>query len=170
LLVVAVLALSGCGGGGKQSAGTTQTHSNLGVLKQLPPRLCPSLSTGDVTRETGISPVNERGLGRFPGSGRLCGSIYFNAAGSLIVQLTEDVGGRAALRKLRSMAEAQFSRADVRLVPAFGAGAFLARRRVLTFLRGGRIVTLQTGYQSDGTLSLTDPELTRLGRLVAARA
>jgi hypothetical protein len=170
LLAVAVLAVAGCGGGSKQSAKATQTQSNVRVPKQLPPKLCSSLSTGDVTRATGISPVHERGLGRFPGSGRLCGTIYFNAGGSLVAQLTEDIGGSAALRQLRSTAEEQFSRAEVRPLPTFGPGAFLARRRILTFLRSGRIVTVQTGYLADGSLSLNVPELTRIGRLVAARS
>ena len=166
LLVVTVLAVAGCGGG-RQSAPPTQTHS--GVQKPLVPELCSSLSAGDVTRVTGISPVNERGLGRFPGSGRLCGTIYFDTAGSLLVQITEDSGDPAALGRLRRAAESQFSRAGVQSMPAFGAGGFLARRRILTFLRGGRIVTLQTGYLADGRLSLTVPQLTRLGRLVAGR-
>jgi hypothetical protein len=167
LLVVTVLAVAGCGGG-KQSAPATQTQS--GVQKPLVPELCSSLSGGDVTRVTGISPVNERGLARFPGSGRLCGTIYFDTAGSLLAQITEDSGELAALRRLRATAESQFSRADVRSMPAFGDGAFLARRRILIFLRGGRIITLQTGYLPDGHLSLTVPQLTRLGRLVAGRA
>jgi hypothetical protein len=165
LLVVAVLALAGCGGGGGQSAVTTQSES--GVRQPLPPKLCSSLSAGDVTRTTGIAPVNQRGLARFPGSGRLCGTIYFDSAGSLVVQITEDAGGAAALRRLRASTEAQFSRADVRSMPAFGGGAFLARKRILAFGRAGRIVTLQTGYRANGQLSLTVAELTRLGRLVA---
>jgi hypothetical protein len=165
-VLVTLLAVAGCGGG-KQAAVTTQTHSS--VPKPLPPRLCSSLNAADVTRVTGTSPVNERGLGRFPGSGRVCGSIYFDSAGSLLVQITEDLGSAAAIRKLRAGAEQQFSRAEVRSVRGFGEGAFLARRRILTFRRGGRIVTLQTGYLADGRLSLNVAELTRLGRLVAGR-
>jgi len=64
----------------------------------------------------------------------------------------------------------QFGRAALRLVPGLGPGAFLARRRIVAFTRGGRIVTLQTGYGSEGRLSLTVGQLTRLARLVAARS
>jgi hypothetical protein len=167
-LLVSVALVAGCGGGGKHSAQSAQTHSS--VPKPLPPRLCASLRAGDVTRVTGVSSVNVRGLGRFPGTGRLCGTIYFDSAGSLLVQITEDVGGATALRRLRTAAEAQFSPVDVHPAPAFGAGAFLARRRVLTFRRGDRIVTLQTGYQPDGQLSLKVAELNGLGRLVRGRA
>jgi hypothetical protein len=167
LLAAAVIAAAGCGGT-KQAASTTTSQS--GVQKPLPPEHCPSLSAKDVTRVTGISSVNVRGLARFRDTGRLCGTIYFGSAGSLLVQLTEDVGAASALRRLRASAVAQFTRADVRPMPEFGDGAFLARRRILAFQRGGRIVTIQTGYQADGRLSLTVGELSRLGRLVAAQA
>jgi hypothetical protein len=168
LLAVAVLTAAGCGGGNKQSAPNRHPYSS--VPKQLAPKLCSSLSAQDVTRVSGITPVNQRGLARLRGSPRLCGTVYFDAAGSLLVQITEDVGGAAALRRLRSTAELQFSRSDVRSVSGLGGGAFLARRRILTFAHNSRVVTLQTGYQADGRLSLTIVELTQLGRLVAGRA
>src|SRR5262249_22987219 len=135
LLVVAALA-AGCGGGNKQSA--PNRHTSSGVPKPLAPKLCPSLNAGDVTHVSGITPVHERGLARFPRSPRLCAPVYSAAAGSLFVQTTEDVGSAAALKGLRTPAEQQSSRADVRSVSGLGGGAFLARRRIVTFEHKGR--------------------------------
>jgi hypothetical protein len=166
LLVVPAIVLAGCSGGGKHASQTqTQSTAPEGALL----KNCSSLGQNDIERVAGISPVNRRHLSSQPGAHLLCGMVFFDGSGDLIVEITETPGGGAALRRLRISSAEQFGRADVRPVSSLGPTAFLARRRILAFARGGRIVKLETGYGSQGTLSLTVDQLTRLARLVASR-
>lgn len=96
--------------------------------------------------------------------------VFFNGSGELMVEIRETPGRAAALRRLRASNAEQFGKDDVRGVSGLGPSAFLARRRILAFARGGRIVHLETGYGSQGQLTLTVDQLTRLARLVASRS
>jgi len=128
------------------------------------------LDEKDIKRVASISPVNTRHLSKLPQTHLLCGTVFFGGSGDLIVEITETPGGGAALRRLRASSVEQFGRAALRAIPGLGPGAFLARRRILAFTRSGRMVTLETGYGSQGRLSLTVDQLTRLARLVASRS
>jgi hypothetical protein len=160
LLVVPLLA--GCGSS-KQSSPTTMTQQGA-VLKS-----CSSLHASDVERVASISPVNRRDLSRQAQAHLLCATVFFDASGDLVVEITEAPGGRAALSRLRASSVDQFGQGALRAMSRLGQGAFLARRRILAFARSGRLVTLQTGYGSQGRLSLTADQLTRLARLAASR-
>jgi hypothetical protein len=167
LLVVPALVLAGCGGSSKHTSSTQaqSTASDGALLKS-----CSSLDENDIERVAGISPVNRRHLSVQPGIHLLCGMIFFASSGDLIVEITETPGGSAALRRLRTSSVEQFGRADVRAVSGLGPAAFVARRRILVFARGGRVVTLETGYGSSGRLTLTVDQLTRLSRVAASRS
>jgi hypothetical protein len=128
------------------------------------------LGEKDIKRVASISPVNRRHLSKLAQTHLLCGTVFFGGSGDLIVEITEASGGVTALRSLRASSVDQFGRAALRAIPGLGSGAFLARRRILAFTRSGRVVTLQTGYGSEGRLSVTVDQLTRLARLVAARS
>ena len=162
LLLVMPALLAGCGSSAKRS----QSASTQGALL----KSCSSLNEKDIKQVAEISPVNRRHLASLPQTRLLCGTVFFGGSGDLIIEITEASGRAPALRRLRASSVDQFGRAALRLVPGLGPGAFLARRRIVAFTRGGRIVTLQTGYGSEGRLSLTVGQLTRLARLVAARS
>jgi hypothetical protein len=128
------------------------------------------LDAKDIEGVTSISPVNKRHLSSQPRAHPLCGMVFFGGSGDLIVEITETPGGAVALRRLRAANVEQFGQSGVRPVSGLGPTAFLARRRILGFARRGRIVKLETGYGSQGQLSLTVDQLTRLARLVASRS
>lgn len=161
MLVMPAL-LAGCGSSPTQS----QSTSPQGALL----KSCSSLDEKDIKRVASISPVNRRHLSKLPQTHLLCGTVFFGGSGDLIAEITEASGGVTALRRLRASSVDQFGRAALRAIPGLGSGAFLARRRILAFTRSGRMVTLETGYGSEGRLSLTVDQLTRLARLVAARS
>jgi hypothetical protein len=164
LLVVPLLA--GCGS--SKQASPTQTQSTTpqgGLLKS-----CPALDEKDVEGVASISPVNSRHLSSQAQADLLCGTVFFDGSGDLVVEITEAPGGKAALSRLRASSVEQFGRAALRAISGLGPGAFLARRRILAFTRRGRLVTLETGYGSQGRLSLTVDQLTRLARLAASRS
>jgi hypothetical protein len=81
------------------------------------------------------------------------------------VEVSEVGGGRAALEALRRTTASDLGRNTVRRLPAFGEGAFVARR-VLAYARGRALVELQTGYSADGRLQLTLGQLARLAEIV----
>jgi hypothetical protein len=162
LLLVTSVLVTGCGSSPRQS----QSTSRQGALL----KGCPSLDERDIKLASGISPVHRRHLSNLQQTGLLCGSIFFGGSGDLIVEVTEASGGVPALRRLRTSSADQFGRAALRRLSGLGPGAFLARRRILAFARSGRVVTLETGYGSEGRLSLTVSQLTHLARLVAARS
>jgi hypothetical protein len=128
------------------------------------------LDEKDIKRVADISPVNRRHLSKLPQTRLLCGTVFFGGSGDLIVEITEAPGGASALRRLHASSVEQFGRSGLRAISGLGPGAFLARRRILAFTRSGRMVTLETGYGSQGRLSLTVDQLTRLARLVASRS
>ena len=161
-LVVPAVVLAGCSGG--HQASPTQSESTPLVQS------CRSLDAKDIERVASISPVNKRHLASQPRAHLLCGMVFFNGSGDLIVEITETTGRTAALRRLRASNVEQFGQDNVRAVSGLGPSAFLARRRILAFARGGRIVNLETGYGSQGQLTLTVDQLTRLARLVASRS
>ena len=75
------------------------------------------------------------------------------------------------LRGLRSI-EAQLVGGEnyVEPAPELGKGAFFARRRVIGFQAGERLITLETGFTQQGTLELTRAQLARLARLIGAHS
>jgi hypothetical protein len=154
--------LAGCGSSATQS----QSASTQGALL----KSCSSLNEKDIKRVADISPVNRRHLANLPQTRLLCGTFFFGGSGDLIVEITEAPGGPAALRRHRASSVGQFGQAAVHAISGLGPGAFLARRRILAFTRSGQVVTLETGYGSEGRLSLTVDQLTRLARLVASRS
>jgi hypothetical protein len=131
---------------------------------------CSSLNKRDVERVASVSPVNGRHLASQPRAHLTCGMVFFDGSGDLIVEITEAPGGIAALRRLRASSTEQFGRAALRAISGLGPGAFLAHRRILAFTHSGRTVRLETGYGSQGRLSLTVDQLTRLARLAASRS
>jgi hypothetical protein len=128
------------------------------------------LDEKDIKRVASISPVNRRHLSKPPQTHLLCGTVFFGGSGELVVEITEAPGGKAALSRLRASSVEQFGRTALRAISGLGPGAFLARRRILAFTRRSRLVTLETGYGSQGRLSLTVDQLTRLARLAASRS
>ena len=161
-LLFVVPLLAGCGS--SKQASPTETTQQGAVLKS-----CSSLDASDIERAVSISPVNRRHLSQAQ-THLLCGTVFFDGSGDLVAELTEAPGGSAALRRLHASSVEQFGRGALRAISGLGPGAFLARRRILAFTRGGRLVTLETGYGSQGRLSLSPDQLTRLARLAASRS
>jgi hypothetical protein len=91
--------------------------------------------------------------------------LFVDSSGQLILQLTEADGGQAALTDLRRTTAAEVGPGAIHPVAKFGPGAFVGSR-VLGFIHGSRLVTLQTGYTTSGELELTPDQLVQLATIV----
>ena len=163
LLILSALVLVACGSGDRQPSPTAGAQ-----IPTLP--RCPSLTETDVRQVSYARPIRSRDVAADPGTADACGTLFIGGAphGSLIVEITESRGGSAELGRFRSAMAQQLGKAAVRPIAGLGSGAFVARR-VVAFARDGRVVKLQTGYGSEGRLTLTAGRLVQLARLVASR-
>lgn len=170
LIASAALLAVGCGGGG--NGGDTEASGGTGstqpAASSQPTKTCASLSASDLARVASIRPSKQEPLAQPPGSNLRCSTLFVDASGQLILELTQAGGGQAALAGLRRGTASDLGAATVRPLPLLGPGAFVARR-VLAFARDGQLVELQTGYSSEGRLQLTTAELMRLATIVASR-
>jgi hypothetical protein len=167
LLLLAPVA-AGCGG-----VKHTSTTAQNAPIVTLPPQHvhgCSFLSTADVIRATGITQMTKQDLAPTQTSKTGCATVFV-VAGYLLLGVAEWKRDALNLHGLRSM-EAQLVGGEryVKPVPELGKGAFLARRRVLGFQVGERLVTLETGFTQQGTLELTPAQLVRLARVVGAHS
>ncbi len=169
MLLAAVLGATcatGCGGGTQASA----TAPSLTPSVERPQHHgCTFLDPGDVVQVTGGDEPKQIDLAPPRGSDQICATAFAGGDGSLVVAVSERKGGGARLRALRQAAIEQFGARSVRDVPALGPGAFVVRARSLTFRRGDRVATVETGYDARGKLALTGAELARLASTVADR-
>lgn len=131
---------------------------------------CGELKSSDIARvapQVGV--LTSQAMTRPRGSSQLCGKVFFDSSGALVVGITQEDEGPRALRSARASGRAQALRQRLRRVPELGAGAFLAGGRILGFARGRRVAILQTGYGEGNALLLSPARLIRLGKVVAAR-
>lgn len=163
LLVLSALVLAACGSRDRQASPTASPE--VATLRR-----CPSLTAADVRHVSSARPVRSQDLARDPGMAERCGTLFIGGSpyGNLIVEIIESHGGSAALRRFRSAMAQELGKTAVRPIAGLGSGAFVARR-VVAFARAGRVVKLQTGYGSEGRLTLTAGRLVQLARLVASR-
>jgi hypothetical protein len=163
LLVVSVLVLAACGSPDRQASPTASPE--VASLRR-----CPSLTAADVMHISSARPIRNQDVAPDPGTAERCGTLFIGGSpyGNLIVEITESDGGSAALGRFRSAMAQELGKAAVRPIAGLGSGAFVARR-VVAFARAGRVVQLETGYGSEGRLTLTAGQLVQLARLVASR-
>ena len=123
------------------------------------------MSTDDVGKLLG-NPAQVRALGSGPGQPITCGSMFFDSSGAIVVVVTQFQGGAVTLRGLRrSDATAQGS---TRPLPALGADAFRAGKRVVVFRHGDTVVRIEAGVSASGSGALTPAQLEALGKTVEA--
>jgi len=151
VVIGSTLVLGGCNGSdGGRKAGPT-THG------------CSTLTAADIAKVTGDTP-QKRDLNPTKGSGIRCSTAFAGAGGSLVLAITEWDGDAKTLHRLRSTYVTRLGAGSVQSVPALGQGAFVARKRVLGFRRRATVTTLETGYDSSGSLVLTLAQLERLAQ------
>jgi hypothetical protein len=171
-IVSIALVTTSCGGS-QPTGGTGATTPNSGSASTHvpngggPTKSCGSLTARDIVHVGSTRPSKEETLANSPGSRLHCSDVFADSSGGLILQLTEARGGRAALIGLRRASASEQGAASIRHLTRLGPEAFVARR-MLGFVRGDQLVTLQTGYSADGKLHLTSAQLVRLAAIVAA--
>jgi hypothetical protein len=146
-VVVGGTTLAACGGGPRHAAD------------------CASLTASEIERVALVQPSRREMLAKAPASRELCSVVFLDSAGALIVQLSVATGGSSALAALRR-GTAEIVATTPRPVPSLGEGAFVAKR-IVGFVRGGRLVELQAGYSAAGRLELSPRELVHLAQVVA---
>jgi hypothetical protein len=152
ILVLALLTVAGCGDDKSEPA----------------TRGCSSLTTADIKQITGAAP-RELKLNPTESADVRCSTAFFSGATALVVGITERDGGARALSRLRAMLVAEHGRASVRPAAGLGEGAFIVEKRILSFRQGDRVVTLETGFDSNGTRLLTPAQLVQLAHVIARR-
>jgi hypothetical protein len=172
-----VLLLAGCGGGTNSagpnaSASTSTAQSKTSTSTPAPTsgqstRNCTALNADDLVRVASLKPSKQGTLAAAPGQSLRCSRLFVDSSGQLILQLTEAGGGRPALTSLRRATAADAGARAIQPVPKLGPGAFVGGR-VLGFILGNRLVTLQTGYTASGMLELSPDQLVRLAAIVRA--
>jgi len=165
-----VLMLAGCGGGTSStepngSASTPAPGGGSAPTSGQSTRNCRALTQNDIVRVASVHPSKQGTLGKAPGGSLDCSTLFVDSSGQLILQLTETDGGRAALTGLHRATAAEVGAAAIRPVGSLGPGGF-AGGRVVGFMRGNRLVTLQTGYTATGQLELSPDQLVRLATIV----
>jgi hypothetical protein len=169
-LAAGLLALAGCGSSHHQppapspTPAPTQTGSTGGGTH------CAGLSTAAIQRLTAAGRVTAQDLAPDPGTRRFCGTAFVDGSGGLIVQVKAAAGSAADLRRSARFAATSAGGARperIRPLAGFGAGAWLAGRRVIGFRRAGRVVTVETGYNTAGRLSVPVRRLKGIARAAA---
>jgi hypothetical protein len=112
------------------------------------------------------APARVEALALTKGSHLTCSALFIDAAGGLVLELTETRGGPRQLAESRLAAQATLGR--VRTLTHGGPGYIASRE--LAFLRHGQLVTLSTGYTTSGQVQLTSTQLMRLASLLARRS
>jgi hypothetical protein len=161
VVVASVLTAAGCGDGGRRES------SHAPSAAQQTARGCTFIDPEDVARVSGGGSVERRDLAGYEGV--VCSTAFASGAGALVASVTELEGGTKALRRLRTAKIAELGAAAIRWQTGLGGDAFLARKRYLAFGHGDRVVVVQTGYDNQGKLVLSVPQLLRLARLVARK-
>jgi len=175
-LLAAALLVCGCGGGGSSGHTTSVGDATTSPPPQTtgptgpPSRRCGGLSSATVARIAGLASVTAQALAPDPRDKQACGTIFIDGTGSLVVQVTARPGGATDLRQAARVAAASggASPLHVRSLAGLGSGAFIAGKRVIGFRRGGRVITVQTGYDRSGRLSVGPAQLARLARTAGA--
>jgi hypothetical protein len=169
VLATAAVALGGCGGskGGAPPATAGPSSTAAGSP---PVASCVGLTPDRVARLAGLGSVNARPVVSPPGSRQRCGTIFFDDAGGLVLQVRAATGDVADLKKAAELAVSAGGATPERLRPlqGLGRGAFMSGRRLIGFHRAGQVVTVETGYTSAGQLALDARRLTTLARAAAA--
>jgi hypothetical protein len=158
--VASMLIVAGCGGGGRESPSASSAAQRTA-------RGCAFVDPEDVARVAGAASVERRDLAGYEGV--VCSSAFAGGAGELVASVTELEGGAEAMKRLRAAKTAELGAASVRTEAGLGGEAFLARKRYLAFRHDDRIVVLEAGYDPQGRLTLSVPQLGRLARLIAGR-
>lgn len=175
LVISSSIASAGCGGHSAQPTTShtrqrTSPHSSQalgaggGTAGATP--ICRSLHGPDVVAVGAASSARVEPLASTKGSHLTCSALFIDAAGGIILELTETRGSPRLLAETRRAAQATLGR--VRPLTDGGPG-FIASRE-LAFLRHGRLVTLNTGYTTSGQVQLTSTQLMRLASLIARRS
>ena len=169
MLAIAAVALGGCAG--SKGAAPTATAARSSTAAGGPPvASCVGLTPDRVARLAGLGSVNARSIVAPPGSRQHCGTIFFDDAGGLVLQVRAVTGDAADLKKAAELAVTAGGATPERLrtLDGLGRGAFMSGRRLIGFRRAGQVVTVETGYTSAGRLALDVRRLTTLARAAAA--
>jgi hypothetical protein len=133
------------------------------------PHGCLILKVADVKRVARLQ-VQRRDIASDPSARIRCSSLFFDAGGSLVVVITQRLGGKKALGRVRAKVALDVGAEWLRPDASFGPGAFVARQRILAFRRGQSVVTLETGYSmASHKLVLSVAQLEQLARIVIRR-
>jgi hypothetical protein len=171
-LAAGLLALAGCGSSHERhpvptataTPAPTQTGDTGGGAH------CGGLTTATVQHLSGAGQVTAQDLAPDRGTRRFCGTAFVDGSGGLVVQVKAAAGSAADLRHTARFAStsAGGARAErIRPLAGFGAGAWLVGHRVIGFRRGGRVVTVETGFDSAGRLSVPVARLKAVARAAA---
>ena len=169
--VLAIAAVARGGGGGSKGAAPTATAAPSSTAAGSPPvASCVGLTPDRVAHLADLDSVNARAIVAPPGSQQRCGTIFFDDAGGLVLQVRAVTGDAADLKKAAELAVTAGGATPERLRPlkGLGRGAFMSGRRLIGFHRAGQVVTVETGYTSTGRLALDVRRLTTIARAAAA--
>jgi hypothetical protein len=169
VLAIATVALGACGcsDGAAPSATAPQSSTTAGGP---PVASCVGLTPDRVAQLAGVDSINARPLAAAPGSRQRCGTIFFDDAGGLVLQVRAVAGDEADLEKAATIAASAGGATPERLrpVPGLGPGAFMSGQRLIGFHRAGQVVTVETGYTTAGQLALGVQQLRTLAQAAAA--
>jgi hypothetical protein len=163
--LLCLVAVAGCGSAKKDTA---QPPNPFRAAETPREHGCSFVTTTDVTHVLGNEDVRRRDLA--PDHGVACATAFWGGgSGAVFAVVTELDGGVQALSRLRAAKVGELGSAAVKPMPVLGPGAFLAKRRLLGFRHGQRVLVVETGYDQQGKLAISVSKLTKLARIVAAR-
>ena len=171
-LAAGALLLAGCGSSHHRSPtpSLTPAPTRTGGTARAH---CAGLTTAAVQQLSGAGQVSAQDLAAEPGTRGFCGTAFVDGSGGLVVQVKAAAGSAADLRKGARFASTSAGGARperIRPLAGFGSGAWLVGRRVIGFRRGGRVVTVETGFNTSGRLSVPVSRLKAVARVAARGA